>query len=268
MHSRPAFTLIELLVAIAILALLLSLSMTTLSSASDRAAALDCTFRLRALSVAAQLYAEDHTGHLPGSSHRPFVVTGIGADVTYTPVAPWHAALPVYLDVRISDRSPALAIDRTDIDLPTATMTDLFSIELVSIRERYRCPFQDRGNQPASPDALGYAMNVYFWLDGSDEASWLDSRALTRLANLPRPHATVVFGEHAGGADHIMAHWWRAGLRSPTAELAHDRHGRTAGAAFLDGHARDVPLDATWQPGPDMPAAPPVLDRWNPLTAR
>jgi prepilin-type N-terminal cleavage/methylation domain-containing protein len=62
---RPGFTLIELLVVIAIIAILAALLLPALSRAKARAQRISCVNNLRQISIALQLWGEDHTGRFP-----------------------------------------------------------------------------------------------------------------------------------------------------------------------------------------------------------
>lgn len=64
---RIGFTLIELLVVIAIIAILAAMLLPALAAAKARAKATQCLSNLRQLSIAAQLYTNDHDQKLPWS---------------------------------------------------------------------------------------------------------------------------------------------------------------------------------------------------------
>jgi prepilin-type processing-associated H-X9-DG protein/prepilin-type N-terminal cleavage/methylation domain-containing protein len=67
---QSAFTLTELVVAIGVLALLAALLFPVLSKARERSHATTCAMNLRQISMALQVYAQDHNGAYP--LIRPF----------------------------------------------------------------------------------------------------------------------------------------------------------------------------------------------------
>jgi len=216
-----AFTLIELLVVIAIIAILAALLLPALGRAKTLARQTQCTGQLRQISLATRLYAEENREAFPRSEHSAF---------TYRQRTWGFAILPQIGYRGISSSSPA--------------WPSLFN-------HLYRCP-EDRRTREWS-----YGLNVYFELGEWDDyrgspTSW---RKLTSIRN---PVHTVMFGEMAGSADHIMAHFWDQGAPP---EVATNRHGLKSQYLFVDGHAAALPFTETYTPssGPDQ---------WNPLGSR
>ena len=71
MHKGRAFTLIELLIVIAVIALLMSILLPSLSKARDQAKRTICMSNMRQIGFAAGFYAEDHETRVPRGTDGP-----------------------------------------------------------------------------------------------------------------------------------------------------------------------------------------------------
>jgi len=67
--SKRGFTLIELLVVIAIIAILAGLLLPALASAKSKARAIQCMGNLRQVGLGLRMYADDHGGRVPETTH-------------------------------------------------------------------------------------------------------------------------------------------------------------------------------------------------------
>ncbi len=115
----------------------------------------------------------------------------------------------------------------------------------------YHCP-SDKRTMPWS-----YGLNVYYELGADDDYTGKPD-TWRRMAQVPRPAATILFAENYSSADHLMAHFWFA--VADTDDLAARRHQTRANYTFADGHAALQRLNQVF--------APPQTDLWNPSLAK
>lgn len=207
--SQPCgFTLIELLIVMAIIAILAGLLLPALAQAKARAHAIQCLSQLRQIGLATTMYADDHDGHLPRSTHSA---------VAYGQL-PWGYALGPYVQNRTMTQ-------------PDQSWTNLFNT-------LYRCPSDRRRRTDWS-----YGKNVYPELSAAETGgpTW------PSLTSLPRPDATVLYAEKTGGsmADHLMAHFWSDG---GLPEVDGVRHIGKSNFTYCDGHAAGQPFAETYDP--------------------
>ena len=83
---RPdGFTLVELLVVIGIIAILIAILMPALSTAKNKAQAVQCASNMRQIYTFCLMFANDNKGHLP----RPHGVPETSASIPHTKVCIW-----------------------------------------------------------------------------------------------------------------------------------------------------------------------------------
>ena len=220
-RHQPAFTLIELLVVIAIIAILASLLLPALSRAKSKASSVQCLSQMRQIGLATILYVDDSDGYLPRSSHSALAYGQL----------PWGYALVPYVLGKSFTR-------------PDSRWTNLFST-------LYHCPQDKRATTDWS-----YGKNVYPELSAEETGgpTW------SRLAQIPRSAATVLYAEKGGGsmADHLLAHYWRSGGQP---EVDRKRHDLKSNYIYADGHAVKQRFEQTFSLTNNV-------DNWNPETAR
>lgn len=219
-----AFTLVELLVVVAIVATLIGALLPALGAARNAGRSAACTSSLRQMGYFTHQFVNDNDGRMPRSSHSFFAARE----------APWaHAFYPYYAGRAFSSQEP--------------------ETWRLHVNAHLRCPFDSR-----ETDDLSYGYNVYYELTEQETGT----RTFRRLAAVPSPSATVLFGEldeTSSTPDHVMAHFWIQ--HSAPSEVAVDRHGVGAGYAFADAHAATAPEHAVFDPGRG-------IDNWNPETAK
>lgn len=235
---RVAFTLVELLVVLAIVAILASLILPTLSRAKAKARAVECLGTKRQLGLAWLMYADDHSGRLVlNSSHSDF---GHTPDFVWSWISGWLD----WWDTPDNTNSTLLTVD---VHAPLAPY-------LGYSPKPYKCP-ADNFVAP-NQRALGWqeriysvAMNEYLGdtagLVPGDQKRSLRWRYYLRMGDfsglLSPSEVWVVTDEHPDAIrdgfftlppelflkDRV---WWGA-------DLVGSQHDGAATLLFADGHA-------------------------------
>ncbi|HEY5912199.1 MAG TPA: prepilin-type N-terminal cleavage/methylation domain-containing protein [Verrucomicrobiae bacterium] len=219
--AARAFTLIELLVVIAIIAILAAMLLPALARAKSKASSTQCLNQLHQIGLATWIYADENEGYLPRSSHSAMAHGQL----------PWGYALVPYVSAK-------------SFTQPDSFWTNLF-------KTLYHCP---RDLRPKTD--WSYGKNVYPELSPEETGgpTW------PRISLMPRPAATVLYAEKAGGsmADHFMAQFW---LEGGQPEVDRYRHERKANYAYCDGHAARQAFELTF-------SLTNKIDNWRPDTAQ
>lgn len=245
-RGRTGFTLIELLVVIAIIALLVGVLLPALGKARAAARSVVCLSKMRDLGSATFAYMESGDGAFPRSMH----------------------SAAAYRQGAWSQLHYSYFREGEYNYVPGESWWDDPGWWAVCA-EHYQCPHDTRDNPrfreglPSPLPAFSYGQNVYFELRAEevDPNQWGRTDApYRRLATIFTPASTVLFGELKATSitDHLMAHFWR--LYQSTPELNDTRHGSSSGIVYVDGHATNVPISATFDRDHGV-------DRWYPKTA-
>lgn len=123
----------------------------------------------------------------------------------------------------------------------------------------YHCPSDPRKG------AWSYGQNVYFELNPENDDYTGSPQTWRRVANVPKPSATILQAENSSGAsgsmgaDHIMAHFWTS--PQDASDVEPRRHRARSNYSFGDGHAHGRDFATTYAPEKNV-------DLWNPSLAQ
>ena len=129
--GRRAFTLIELLVVVAIIALLISILLPSLSSAREHARAVVCGQHMRQFGNGLQIYFGDNKDYIPGVNTSGVAIRAKMISMGGNPSVLYQSKMPVQ---SFDWMTPILA--------PGMEMPALRSERFRFLMERYRCPSQ------------------------------------------------------------------------------------------------------------------------------
>lgn len=242
---RAGFTLMELLVVVAVIALLISILLPSLSRAREQGKSTVCLSNMRNLMLATQMYEQSYDGHFPSAGY-------------------YHGG-----QANEADKSWIIQLAN----------------EYGKQRDMLRCPsdLSPFWSQP-NPDAVGlngnpddpndpgsgfrqtsYASNGYTAYPVGDNEIIYNRRERIRW-----PSTTIFWAEIVGegeyaNADHVHPEtWWSNPRQFAGEQIDLERHLKKANYAFVDGHAESLPFEQTY--AVDTSTFPPtfIVNKYDP----
>ncbi len=265
--ARRAFTLIELLVVVAIIAILISILLPSLSQAREQAKAVVCASNQRSLMTAVLMYTDRHNGHFPTVGYHHSGTAANERELSWVLQMVQEAGR----DRKIA-RCPS---DRSTLWPPDSDR---------ALEEMGQLP-------PPAPGEVvrqtSYASNGYTVFPIISETFIYD-----RLSTIRWPATTAYFVELAdgrpfqglsaqanadrrlnAGADHVHAERWHipANPRLKAAEeIEPDQHRNGSNYGFLDGHVERLKFEQTMLKAADYRVFQPtfLFNKFDPAIAR
>ena len=245
--NRSGFTLIELLVVVAIIGMLISLVMPSLSRVRETARSAGCRSHLRQLGVAYMLYVGDHEGQLTGADARSS--RGRFTDNRNLRWDNWVLRLAPYAGTEVTTTSWTTQ-DIRWTEYPRGSV-----FECPSFRTQTR---QDAGRSgPAGlwTPYVPYGM-PWFGIGGRNWGSWPGVYLIGQISD---PGTLALLTDSRGEEDGYVHGRYIVGNEHSPPGMMHFRHGgdRDANVLFVTGHVitggRDVwaePYDPVPRSGP------------------
>jgi prepilin-type N-terminal cleavage/methylation domain-containing protein/prepilin-type processing-associated H-X9-DG protein len=212
------FTLIELLVTIAIIGVLASFLLPTLSSSKSKIASVKCLNNLKQLQACWQMYVDDFSDSVP--PNRSELVDGI-----------WRSSPDSWIG-----RSSALF----DADTKPIEQGLLYKYDYNRVLRNYRCPgdrskvLTRKGASTSVMRTRSYSMSNA--LGGNYETN-SEPVTIQRAGQVQHPSRLFVFiDEHEDSIDDAHFSTWPK-PDDRWVNMPAERHGRVGSLSFADGHA-------------------------------
>lgn len=240
-RSSRAFTLIELLAVIAIVGVLATLIIGTVSRVRDMARRATCSSNLRQIGAAYQLYAAENRGLYPATRSPNYTASPSGQTypVPYTPTNPPPGANPL--------------LDGWQVEISRYIVRDQKYVwdvkDLTGQLNIAHCPAYDlffdaskKLSAQSNISSAGYGMNVNLNINGANySANWAGVAVRFPAASLNNPARTILVGDspeyfiNVGGS-------WVASTAYPDgySNGAPTRHGTSANYVYADGHVSSL----------------------------
>lgn len=233
-----AFTLLELLVVIAVIAILISVLIPSLSSARREAMAVSCAAKLRELGNTLTMYANDYEGRLMPAAYWSFESIGTG------PVVYWWG----------TNESNVVDHERGFVWPYLQSRLEQSGV--------YECPEQPWGSY-LPQGAAGSLTSTYgyngYYLSPANTPGWgfqIGNRPWQRMSSVKDPARVFAFGDAAIdlGAERVHnsalldppqlfdGSGWSANL-NPTSSFRHRGRGQFV---HVDGHVAGYRAERAW----------------------
>lgn len=229
---RRAFTLIELLVVVAIIALLISILIPSLSRARQTAKTAVCSSNMRGLMQALYLYAGEHQDQL--------VSAGLGHGGSSDEQAAWINTLKKeYGENTVIARCPADVSDAWETPVkpnPAAGGENM----------------NPGGTPPQPEDAQPILRRTSFGTNYYIVANIAGRGPYNKLGMIKKPGTTIFMVELAevgpfATSDHVHPEtWWSNPRVLASHEMALNRHNKKANHSFFDGHVGTLVFEETY----------------------
>lgn len=245
MHQK-GFTLIELLVVIAIVAILAAILFPVFSAAREKARATSCLSNTRQLAMAAAMYVQDWDEMFP-TVRMPH-----GHGHWGSPAESWVNLMQPYARTRLLNRCPSDSSPAWNETPPRLTSYGM---------NAYFDPYHPPYGKPMNPRPFSLA-SVVAPSKCVFSAELAEINSKTGMAIKGDHFMPMYWGNPPRVVDPMLNdRLWDSARGEPTT-LAIRRHQGGSNYAFVDGHAKWLLFQHTWQ---QVNGNPPIVDYYDPL---
>lgn len=232
-RGKKGFTLIELLIVIAIISILAAILFPVFSKARENARRTSCLSNLKQIGLGFMQYMQDYDEQLPYGKLKD----GDGNTVGETQ---WHASVQPYLKSAQILRCPSDSAER-----------------VTSYGENGFIAKEPKGLSKSPWDTSEFMPQSLVGIQATSEVILLSEMADGMTGNYIHAHHWTV-----PGYSDYDGKWPSEDPKVFAKDLALDRHLEGFNAAFVDGHAKWMRFEQTYQV--DLSVAPPIKGMWDP----